>query len=257
MTQFLQLKQNWLRSSTINVALSLFLLMPIVAKANENRNSSDDPPPQTTGTSGGSRGCETLSKTSSNNTPALILLAPTQRFGQTVTTRPTFAWFVRDSNSWQMEFRLYEYDTASKKSRLVKEIKDENFKSSPGIMVMALSNPELSVGKSYLWQVELVCDANRPSGNPFAMGAMKVVPVPLSLKTKLSQTHDTLSKATLYAQADLWYDSLKVVLAAPNEPKLEEVKSTLLKQVATIPETAMQEREKLKLVSSAVHQLQR
>ncbi len=256
MTQILRLLQKWLRSSVATkVALSLLLLMPTVALADANK--PDDPPPKTTGTSGGSRGCETQAETSLSSIPALILLAPPQRFGQTVATRPTFAWFVRDSGSWQMEFRLYEYDPASKKSKLIKEIKDENFKSSPGILVLSLSSLELSIGKRYLWQVELVCDANRPSGNPFAMAATKVVSVPPDLKTKLSQSNDTFSRATLYAQADLWHDTLGIVLAAGNEPRLREIKMSLLEQVAARAETAVREQEKVALTNSAIHQLQR
>jgi len=89
----------------------------------------------------------------------LILLAPSGRLGQTVSTRPTFAWFVRDA-SWPIEFRLYEHDLSNDTFKLVKEIKDEGFKSSPGIMVLSLSksNLELSTGKRYRWQVELVCN---------------------------------------------------------------------------------------------------
>ena len=256
MTQILEFLHKWFRSSiAINVTLSLLLLMPTVALA--QGNNSDDPPPKTTGTSGGSRGCETHTETSLNSIPALILLAPSQRYGQTVAPRPTFAWFVSDSGSWQMEFRLYEYDPASKQSKLVKEIKDENFKSSPGIMALSLSSPELSIGKRYLWQVELVCDANRPSGNPFAIGAMKVVPVPPDLKTKLSNTNDALSKATLYAQTDLWYDALGIVLAAKDEPSLRELKSSLLEQVAVGAETTGAVQEKVELRNTAIHQLQR
>lgn len=256
MTQILQFLHKCLRSSiTVNITLSLLLLMPTVALA--QGNNSDDPPPKTTGTSGGSRGCEAQTETSLNNIPTLILLAPTQRYGQTVATHPTFAWFVRDSGSWQMEFRLYEYDPASKQSKLVKEIKDENFKSSPGIMALSLSSPELSIGKRYLWQIELVCDANRPSGNPFATGAMKVVPVPSDLNAKLSQTNDPFSKATLYAQAELWYNALGIVLAAKDEPRLREIKMSLIEQVATGAETAVKEQAEAELTTSAIHQLQR
>jgi hypothetical protein len=256
MAQILRLFHKCLRSNVAtHVALSLLLLMPTVALA--NANNPDDLPPKTTGTSGGSRGCDTQAQTSLSSIPALILLAPTQRFGQTVATRPTFAWFVRDSGSWQMEFRLYEYDPVTQQSKLVKEIKDEKFKSAPGIMVLSLSSPELSIQRRYLWQVELVCDSNRPSGNPFAMAAIKVVSVPTDLKTKLSQANDTLNKATLYAQANLWYDTWGIVLAAPDEPRLRDVKFSLIEQVATGAETAVKEQAKLELTNSAIHQLQR
>ncbi|WP_375506506.1 DUF928 domain-containing protein [uncultured Nostoc sp.] len=146
MAQILRPSQKCLRKSlftSIDFALSLLLLMPTTALADRN----NDPPPQTTGTSGGSRGCETQSETSSSSIPALILLAPSQIYGQTLATRPTFAWFINNFASLQMEFRLYEYDPASKQSKLVKEIKDKNFKSSPGIMMLSLSSSELLINR--------------------------------------------------------------------------------------------------------------
>ncbi|MEH2421519.1 MAG: DUF928 domain-containing protein [Nostoc sp.] len=259
MAQILRPSQKGLRKSlftSIDIALSLLLLIPTTALADWNNNSSNDPPPQTTGTSGGSRGCETKSETSLSSIPALILLAPSQIYGQTLATRPTFAWFISNSASWQMEFRLYQYDPASKQSKLVKEIKDKNFKSSPGIMMLSLSSPELLVGGRYLWQVELVCDANRPSGNPFATAAMKVVLKP-DLNKRLSQTNNVLNKAILYNQADLWYNTLGIALISKDEPKLRELKISLLEQVANGSETGLEEQIKVELTKSAIHQLQR
>lgn len=256
MAKILQFLQKKLSSSvTPHIALSLLLLMPTVALADGSK--PDDPPPQTTGTSGGSRGCETQTETALSSIPALILLAPTQRFGQTTATHPTFAWFMRDSGSWQMEFRIYEYDPTTQQSKLIEEIKDEQFKSSPGIMALSLSSSKLSIGKKYLWQVELVCDSNRPSSNPFAMAALEVVPVPPELKTKLPHTHDKFGRATLYSQANLWYDVLGTVLAAADEPRLRALKFSLLEQVAAGAETAVKEQAKIQLKNSAIHQLQR
>jgi hypothetical protein len=140
---------------------------------------------------------------------------------------------------------------------LVKEIKDENFKSSLGIMVLSLSSPELLVGRRYLWQVELVCDANRPSGNPFATAAMKVVPIQPNLDKQLSQTNNVLNKAILYNKANLWYNTLEIALTSKEESKLRELKISLLEQVANGSETELKEQIKVELTKSAIHQLQR
>ncbi|WP_375505933.1 DUF928 domain-containing protein [uncultured Nostoc sp.] len=260
MTQILCPSQKYLRKSlftSIDIALSLLLLMPTTVLADGKNNNSNDPPPQTTGTSGGSRGCETQSETSLSSIPALILLAPSQIYGQTLASRPTFAWFINNSASLQMEFRLYEYDPASKQSKLIKEIKDKNFKSSPGIIMLSLSNSELLVGGRYLWQVELVCDANRPSGNPVATAAMKVVLVKPDLEKQLSQSNDVLAKANLYNQADLWYNTLEIALTSKDEPKLRELNMFLLEQVANGSETGQKEQIQVELTKSPIHQLQR
>ncbi|MBH8565238.1 DUF928 domain-containing protein [Nostoc sp. CENA67] len=249
------LKKSFNNSLISYIALSLLLLMPATAVAGSNNN--DDPPPQTTGTSGGSRGCESESVASSNSIPNIVLLAPTQSYGQTLANSPTFAWFVKDTSPWQMEFRLYEYDGTNKKSKLVKEIKDENFKSSPGIMVLSLPNLKLSVGSRYVWQVELVCDANRPSGNPFAIAAMKVVSVSPDLEKQLSQSNDILTKVNLYKKADLWYETLELALISKNEPSLQELRKSLLEQIATGTKIEQTEQITAALTNSKIHQLQR
>jgi hypothetical protein len=156
-----------------------------------------------------------------------------------------------------MEFRIYEYDPQTQQSKLIEEIKDEKFKSLPGIMALSLASSQLSVGKKYLWQVELVCDSNRPSSNPFAMAALEVVQLPPELQTKLPQTHDQLDRATLYRQANLWYDTLGTVLAAADEPRLTNVKFSLLEQVAAGAAIAVKEQAKVELKNSVIYQLQR
>ncbi len=78
-------------------------------------------------------------------------------------------------------------------------------------------------------------------------------PTPPDLTTQLFQADDTLTRANLYAQADLWYNTLEIVLAAPEEPTLRELKMSLLKQIATTPETAMREQATVELTNSAIH----
>jgi Domain of Unknown Function (DUF928) len=258
MAQILCLLHKSLRNTLIScMTLNLLLLMPTAVLADKKNNDSDDPPPQTRGTSGGSRGCETQTEASLSSIPDIILLAPNQSYGQSLVNNPTFAWYVKNTSSVQMEFRLYEYDKTNKQSRLVKEIKDETFKSSPGIMVLSMPSLELSVGRRYLWQVELVCDANRPSGNPFAIAAMKVVSTPPHLIKQISQSNDVLIKANLYNQADLWYDTLKIALISKDEPTIRELKKSLLEQVATGTKPELREQTKAVLTNSKIYQLQR
>lgn len=232
-----------------SLALSLWFIIPTVALA--NGNNSDELPPNTNGRSGGSRGCTTQTKTAASNTPALTLLAPSNS-SNSVSVRPTFAWWVSEPGFWQMEFRLYQYDGVSQEAKLVTEIKDPNFKSSPGIVVLPNSKsiPELSVGQKYLWQVELICDPSHPSANPFAEAEIEIVQMPQSLKAKLANTNNAYDRASLYAKAGLWYDALGIVLTVP-DPKSAELKFSLLDRVVADPQ------ERLKLRSSEIHKMQR
>jgi hypothetical protein len=137
---------------------------------------ADDPDTApSSGRSAGGRGCGTAMPATESNLPSLMLLSPQ---GETPTSsRPKFAWFVRDAGSVAMEFRLY-MQSPDGQYTLIKEIKDDQFKPDPGITVLSLLNqttPELAIGK-YRWQVILVCDRQRPSSNLFASAETEVVP---------------------------------------------------------------------------------
>lgn len=184
---------------------------------------------------------------SQSNVPNLILLAP-QGSKQTVSTRPTFVWFVRDATPVSMEFRLY----AQTENSRYQVIKEEQFQSSPGILVMTLNQtaPELAIGK-YRWQVVLVCDRARPSSNLFATSEIEVVPVPANLKARLAQTSDRKAQASLYAQANFWYDALGTAINSSN-------RNTALKdpQLSLLDRMTLNNAERQLLQDSAIHPIQ-
>ncbi|MDJ0533438.1 MAG: DUF928 domain-containing protein [Xenococcaceae cyanobacterium MO_207.B15] len=209
----------------------------------------DDPPPHTSGRSGGSRGCSIELTNSSSTLPALILLAPTQAEFKTVSLQPKFAWFVRDSRSWPLEFRLYKYDSALDEAELIAEV--DNIKSSSGIILLSLfdSIPPLSVGEKYLWQVEQVCDPNRPSGNPYAEVEMEVIATPAELNVALEGVQEQSQRAILYQRKKLFYDALLLVLTTEPTLEVSELKRSLLEIVA------LDETELLELQNSSVHRV--
>lgn len=228
----------------ISGILLAMLLMPIAALADD-----DKAPPS--GRSAGGRGCGTTMPIAQSNLPSLILLAPQENFKQTVSTRPTLAWFVRDVTPVAMEFKLYRQE--NDRYRLIKEIKDEQFKTAPGIMVLSLAQttPELAIGR-YRWQVVLVCDRSHPSSNLFAESELEVVPLPADLKTRLEKTRDRFSQVLLYAQANFWYDALgSALVLSGNNTALKDPRLSLLDKV-TLNNT-----ERQLLQDSKIHSMQR
>ncbi|MDY6937393.1 MAG: DUF928 domain-containing protein [Cyanobacteriota bacterium] len=237
-------------SIALGLALSLTLFAPGIASA--NRDFDDDLPPNTGGRSGGSRGCSSEVAVAST-VPALILLAPARSSSPTISTHPTFAWFVRDAGSWPMEFRLYEYDRTSLETTLVAEITDEEFKSAQGIMTLSLSEelPPLTVGRQYLWQVELLCDRHRPSGNPFADAEIEVIDPPPMLDTQLVEAKDEFDRATVYEENDLWYEALATVLGDGSNTQMARLRSALFERVT------LGELESEQFHQSRIHHIQR
>ena len=197
--------------------------MPIAALADDDKT-----PPS--GRSAGGRGCGTTTQPTLVGAPSLILLAPQGRANQTVSTRPTFAWFVRDSATVSMEFRLYAQE--NNRYKLIKEIKDDSFKSAAGITVLSLaqSTPELAVGR-YRWQVELICDRSHPSGNLFAESELEVVSIPAALKTQLEKTRDRAMQVSVYARANFWYDAMSLAITPADGLKASRL--SLFDKIAT------------------------
>ncbi|XWK88912.1 MAG: DUF928 domain-containing protein [Phormidium sp.] len=221
--------------------LTLFLSIVSAAFAQYN------PPPDqraprgntaSTGPRGG--GCSGTSKTT------LTALAPQKYIGQTVSTRPTFAWFVPDSQSYKMEFTLYE-STSGDRIKLIEKIKLD---SSPGIMKLSLpeSIPDLTVGKTYLWQVALLCNENYPSSDLITKAELEVVPLPMNVKTSLDAVKDPLQRADIYANSGFWYDALSEALKADNTPQSRATVSTLLEELANF-ESSEVSRELMKVAN--------
>jgi hypothetical protein len=182
---------NYLTRLISSLSIVIFLI-PLVALADD----PDQAP--ASGRSSGGRGCGTTVSSSelpsaTSNVPSLILLAPQGDTLQTVSTRPQFAWFIRDAAPISMEFRLYA-QSGNNRHTLIKEIKDEQFKTAPGVnlLTFAPTTPELPIGR-YRWQVVLICDRNRPSSNLFATADVEIVTSLVDLPTPSKQ----IAKMTL------------------------------------------------------------
>ncbi|WP_414569452.1 DUF928 domain-containing protein [Nostoc sp. CCY 9925] len=184
----------------------------------------DQKPPSGYSDSSGVRG------SCSATTP--ILLAPITHVGLTTSTHPTFVWFVLDNQSVPIQFSLYEFDTNLKPKKL--NSYTQIFSSSSGLIQRSLSNdlPGLSVGKRYLWQLQSLCNPNRPSHNPIARAEIEVVPVPQTLFNDLATTKDRFSKADLYGKYGMWYDAIKEVLPSTSQEELSQVFISLLASLA-------------------------
>lgn len=193
-------KSCWQRL-LLSCIVTLFLAVTTIAEAAYKPPANPSRPKGPTGSnSTRTIGCIGTAQTT------LTALAPYSHFGQTVSSQPTFAWFVPDIEPHVMEFTLYEYG-ANGKGKLIKRVK---LQSSSGIMKLSLAQEKysLSVGQKYLWQIALLCNPNYPSEDLVAETVIEVVAMPPRLAIALSQTTEPLKRAELYADGKLWYDAL-------------------------------------------------
>jgi hypothetical protein len=223
---------QWLinkRISILRVAsyvLSLALVVTPAALAGYVPPSDQKPvPPERRSDAGTTRGCNIQEEMS------LTLLAPQNHVGQTISQRPTFAWFLHGSSSFEVRFAIYE----SVPGGNLKEIYTKPLQSSSGIMKLApfsKDEPGLEVGKDYLWRVVVYCEPGKFSIAFDEWASIKVVKMPPALPSQLDKAATSAQKTNIYAEAGLWYNALGEALNLTQASQLGELGSALLEDLA-------------------------
>lgn len=205
------LKKHWSRRVAMGlVALSLTIAPSVLAQSGTYVPPRTGSPPDARTIAGTRSGeCD------QNLDTELTVLAPYSHTGQTMSTHPTFAWYVPDDRSLPVEFRLYAYGADGYLQP--QPLYEVMLESSAGIMSYTLPADQtgLSAGQAYYWQVALLCDQAHPSEDLVAGTKIEVV-------------------ASADA-ASLWYDLLGQTLTQSNN---QELVLSLLSNLATIEQTA-------------------
>lgn len=228
-TSHLGLLSRSINRSFVSSCILSVLLAAINPALAEYTPPPDQPPPKGNTSSSGPRGgC------ASNTEVPLTVLAPLKHVGQTAYVRPTFAWFVPDTKSFPLEFKLFEL-TGNNSFKLIEKL---DLQSSSGIMKLSLpeDKPGLVIGQRYLWQIALKCDSNYPSTWVVARAQLEVVEMPPNLKTVLSTTQNPQEITDVYARASLWYDALREALGTAEGSRLGAIASSLLTDLAKLEE---------------------
>ena len=223
--------RKWLLHKLLNAkfltscVLTITLSFTQAAQAAYKPPQTQKPPSGYTDSSGVRGGCQ------ANGVRPVILLAPVTHVGQTTSLHPTFAWFVPHSQQIPMEFTLYQFDANDQPSKLAYK---QQLQSLPGIMTLSLPQQaqDLTVGKKYLWQLESLCNRNRPSSNLLVRAEIEVVATPSNLKIALSEQRESSQKVNLYAEAGMWYDALNQALASTDHKQQAKVAASLLEDLA-------------------------
>ena len=164
----------------------------------------------------------------------LTALAPKTHVGQTISTHPTFAWFVPNaSESLPVEFRLFEYD-ANDKPRLLSEVITLDSPSGISKYIWSKDKPELKVNKTYLWEVRIRCDHNRPSNDLKARADLRVIPMSPTITKDTVPLIESVAKVKAYGESGLWYGALGEALRTATPSQLGTVGAELIHQLATV-----------------------
>lgn len=174
----------------------------------------------------------------------LKLLVPNDHTGQTLSSHPTFFWYVSEIPEEPVEFALVESGVAQ--PIFVQQLQLEK----AGIIRLEMPEnlPGLVPGKEYRWTVSLVSNANRRSQDTFAQSWIKRISATTTLNQQLATAKTDRDRASIYAQSGLWYDAINVFLKAqstnPTDRSMHEAFLSLLDR-AGLTEVAAQERQRL------------
>ncbi|MGL5078759.1 MAG: DUF928 domain-containing protein [Waterburya sp.] len=116
------------------VGLSIVVSQTAFAEYRKPKNSNNNTPKAESTNIAGIRGADSCSPDTSIS---LTTLAPQNHTGQTVSTAPTFAWYVPQQNTSSLRFIIYEYDSKNYKN-LGKKLLEIPMITSSGIMTYSL-----------------------------------------------------------------------------------------------------------------------
>lgn len=190
-------------AAVLGITLSLIVMFSAIVDARKSRRYRPVNVGQFKGatTTTGVRGfCEDLSTNLS-----LTAIAPMGHVGQTSLAQPTLVWFVPGDSlgnaiSYKMELRLLQNTKEQNRPRRQLLWKSSQLISRPGLMSLKLPDEvQLVSGETYVWQIILKCNPNKPSHDLIAEAPIQRVADPIRLaQGQSSEGVDTAG--------DLWYD---------------------------------------------------
>jgi hypothetical protein len=158
----------------------------------------------------------------------LIPLLPTNRFGLTISSNPTFFAYIPKTSAIAVEFTL-ENPLGKGLAR-----KTVTLTSTPSIVNVQFEGTSLEIGKDYKWLISVICETGDPE-DVFSEGIIRRIKSAPTLLSKLEKA-TAIEKVSLYAKLGIWHDAIAELanlrLAQPNSPELKTSWLTLLKSAS-------------------------
>ena len=171
-------------------------------------------------------GCASISQL------GLTALMPKNKIGRTVSDYPTFFFYLPQTEAQLAEFILVD---KSGKQIYKQDLTISNLSGVIGVSIPAEKNmPPLEVGKSYTWNLTVICDSQDRSSDQIESGTVRRVEISADIRRQLDQA-DPRQKTFIYAKNGIWQDALSTLAAArrdqPNDAELTADWKSLLDSV--------------------------
>ncbi|HEY9651265.1 MAG TPA: DUF928 domain-containing protein [Coleofasciculaceae cyanobacterium] len=160
----------------------------------------------------------------------LAALVPMNNMWTTVSDNPTLFLYIPQTGATSAELLIVDDQN--------KDVywTSLNLQSLPG--VVQLTPPQtvvLEPGKTYTWYLALGCDLEHSTDTFYVQGLLERTELTDEQKVKLAQAKDPLKQAQVYADAQIWQETLAIMAKLrqdnPNDPKIAQEWKELLKSI--------------------------
>ncbi|WP_333093890.1 DUF928 domain-containing protein [Microcoleus sp. Pol11C1] len=171
-------------------------------------------------------GCASISQ------QGLTALVPKNKLGRTVSEYPTFFFYLPQTEA---ELATFTLEDESGNQIYKQDVTIRNLSGVIGVNIPANQNvPPLEVGKSYRWNLTVICDSQDRSSDQIESGTVRRVEISADIRRQLDQA-DPRQKTVIYAENGIWQDALSTLAAArqanPNDAELAADWESLLDSV--------------------------
>ena len=137
----------------------------------------------------------------------MTIIAPTQHIGRATTKNPTLVWFAPAIASYRLHVSLYTGDLED--PELVQQFDGIEQKSGLVQFTFPETEPLLSPGQRYIWQVAIACNPEGDMYDQTLLAEVEVVDVPAAVAEELAAAETPREQVEVYAQQGYWYDALR------------------------------------------------
>ncbi|GBF78951.1 DUF928 domain-containing protein [Aphanothece sacrum] len=148
--------------------------------------------------------------------PLVALMPNRDNQAKTATSTPTLYWYIPTTKATQGEFVIVDDNN--------QEVYQTQFTlpNRPGIIKLEITNKaSLKPGKTYTWSFMIICDSSYRNRDKYIEGAIEYVKLDPQLETQIKNTSSSLAKAQLYAQSNLWNETLQAIIETRDKNLLE------------------------------------
>ncbi len=200
-------------SSPLLSALSSPLLNSSIISLNFPDTGNRGAPKKSAG--GGTRSDDETCLTNEDNEPPLVALMPNrENKAKTASDTPIFYGYIPTTTASEGEFVLVDEDE--------NEVYYKQFSlpSTPGIIKLEIPKTVALKPGNYTWSLMIICDSRYRNRDKYVEGSLEYVVLTEELENQLKDKH-SLEKAQVYANENLWFETLDIVVKMKEENSQE------------------------------------